>query len=271
MMDQICIKRLEVFARHGVLPEENTLGQKFLISVTLYCDTRKAGRSDSLEDSVNYAQVSELIKESTEDKVFRLLERLAWYLAKKILITYPQIQKVDLEIEKPWAPVLLPLETVSVKITREWKKAYISIGSNMGDREQYLKDAIDMLQEEETIVISQSDFIETDPVGYTKQDKFLNGVVAIRTLRSPEELLERIASIEAKLGRERTIHWGPRTIDLDIILYGDEVIQTEDLVIPHVEMENRRFVLEPLAQIAPYVIHPVLHKTIQQLKKELEN
>lgn len=269
-MDQICIKRLEVFARHGALPEENTLGQKFLISATLYCDTRRAGETDALSDSVNYAEVSELIKKSTEDHVFQLLERLAWYLAKKILVTYPQVQKVDLEIEKPWAPVLLPLETVSVKITREWKTAYLSIGSNMGDREKFLNDAIRMLQEKNTQVIECSSFIETDPVGYTNQDKFLNAAVAIKTLRSPKELLELIHAIEVKLGRERVIHWGPRTIDLDIILYGDEIIQTKDLTIPHIEMTNRMFVLEPLAQIAPYVVHPVMHKTIQQLKEKLE-
>ncbi|MDD7402496.1 MAG: 2-amino-4-hydroxy-6-hydroxymethyldihydropteridine diphosphokinase [Butyribacter sp.] len=269
-MDIIKIKKLEVFAKHGVLPEENALGQKFLISANLYCDTRKAGRTDDLADSVNYAEVSQLLKESTQETVFRLLERLAWHLTQKILVTYPQIQKVDLEIEKPWAPVLLPLETVSVCITREWKTAYLSIGSNMGNREQYLKQAIAMLEDENTKVISQSDFIETDPVGYTNQDKFLNGAVVIKTLYSPEELLEKIASIEAKLGRERKIHWGPRTIDLDIILYEDEIIQTEKLTIPHIEMTNRQFVLEPLCQIAPYAIHPVQHKTVQELRDALK-
>lgn len=269
-MDQICIKRLEVFARHGVLPEENVLGQKFLISATLYCDTRKAGKSDALSDSVNYAKVSELVKKSAEEQVFRLLERLAWYLARKILLTYPQIQKVDLEIEKPWAPVLLPLETVSVKISRGWNRAYLSIGSNLGDKEENLLQAIRMLDEdEETRVTKQSSFLITEPVGEVEQDDFLNAALEIETLRSPEELLELIGTIERKLKRERVIHWGPRTIDLDIVLYNDEVIQTETLTIPHMEMGNRMFVLEPLCEIAPYAVHPVFHKTMLELKEKL--
>lgn len=270
-MDQICIKRLEVFAKHGVLPEENALGQKFLISVTMYCDTKKAGTSDAIADSVNYAEVSALLERETQTNVFHLLEKLAWHLARKILLAYPQIKKVDLEIEKPWAPVLLPMETVSVKISRFWNTAYLSIGSNMGDKKENLIQAIRLLEaDEETTVIRQSAFIQTEPYGYTDQDEFLNGALELQTLRSPEELLELIGQIEQKLKRERVIHWGPRTIDLDIILFNDEVIQTEKLTIPHVEMANRMFVLEPLCEIAPYAVHPVYHKTVTELKEQLE-
>ncbi len=270
-MDQICIKRLEVFAKHGVLPEENALGQKFLISVTMYCDTKKAGTSDAIADSVNYAEVSALLERETQTNVFHLLEKLAWHLARKILLTYPQIKKVDLEIEKPWAPVLLPMETVSVKISRFWNTAYLSIGSNMGDKKENLIQAIRLLEaDEETTVIRQSAFIQTEPYGYTDQDEFLNGALELQTLRSPEELLELIRQIEQKLKRERVIHWGPRTIDLDIILFNDEVIQTEKLTIPHVEMAKRMFVLEPLCEIAPYAVHPVYHKTVTELKEQLE-
>ena len=270
-MDCIKIKKLEVFAKHGVLPEENALGQKFLISVTMYCDTKKAGTSDAIADSVNYAEVSALLERETQTNVFHLLEKLAWHLARKILLTYPQIKKVDLEIEKPWAPVLLPMETVSVKISRFWNTAYLSIGSNMGDKKENLIQAIRLLEaDEETTVIRQSAFIQTEPYGYTDQDEFLNGALELQTLRSPEELLELIGQIEQKLKRERVIHWGPRTIDLDIILFNDEVIQTEKLTIPHVEMAKRMFVLEPLCEIAPYAVHPVYHKTVTELKEQLE-
>ena len=269
-MDKIYIKRLEVFAKHGVLPEENVLGQKFLISATLYCHTRKAGMTDNLTESVNYAEVAELIKKSTQNHVFKLIERLAEHLTREILLTYPMIEKVDMEIEKPWAPVLLPLETVAVKITRGWNKAYLSIGSNMGDKEANLLEAVKMLEEdEETQVVRKSSFIQTEPVGYTEQDEFLNGALEIKTLRSPEELLELIGTVEQALGRERVIHWGPRTIDLDIIFYNDEIIQTERLTIPHIEMANRMFVLEPLCEIAPYMVHPVLQKTVLELKEYL--
>ena len=269
-MDKIYIKRLEVFAKHGVLPEENVLGQKFLISATLYCDTRKAGMTDDLAESVNYAEVSGLIKKSTEGHVFKLIERLAEHLAREILLAYPLIKKVDLEIEKPWAPVLLPLETVAVRITRGWNVAYLSVGSNMGDKKANLLEAVKLLREDkETRVVRQSSFIQTEPVGYTEQDEFLNGALEIRTLRSPEELLELIGTIEQALKRERLIHWGPRTIDLDIIFYNDEIIQTDRLTIPHVEMANRMFVLEPLCEIAPYMVHPVFQRTVLELRNKL--
>ncbi len=269
-MDQICIKRLEVFAKHGVKPEENTLGQKFLISATLYCDTRKAGTTDMLSDSVNYSEVSGLIKKETESNLFKLLERLANHLAKTILLTFPQVEKVDLEVEKPWAPVLLPLETVSVKVSRQWNTAYLSIGSNLGDKNQNIKQAIQMLREDaETKVTRQSAFVETEPVGGVEQDNFLNAALEILTLRSPQELLGQIGAIEKSLKRERTVRWGPRTIDLDIIFYNHEIIQTENLTVPHIEMANRMFVLSPLCEIAPYAMHPVFHKTVAELKEKL--
>lgn len=269
-MDRICIKRLEVFAKHGVMPEENVLGQKFLITAVLYCNTGHAGQSDALEDSINYAEAAERIKQSTEKHTFQLIERLAEYLARELLMAYPELVKVEIEVEKPWAPVLLPLETVSVRIERRWNQAYLSIGSNLGEREENLLQAIRLLEEdEETIVVRRSAFLETKPVGYTEQGDFLNGAVEIRTLRSPERLLELIGRIEQTLKRERLIHWGPRTIDLDIIFYNDEIIQTERLTIPHVEMADRMFVLEPLSEIAPFVMHPVFHKTVWELKKEL--
>jgi dihydroneopterin aldolase/2-amino-4-hydroxy-6-hydroxymethyldihydropteridine diphosphokinase len=268
-MDEIAIKRLEVFAKHGVLPEENVLGQKFLISATLYCDTAKAGKSDVLSDSISYAEVAELIKTTTEQHVFKLLERLAACLAQSILQRYPQIEQVDIEIEKPWAPVLLSLETVSVKISRQWNTAYLSIGSNLGDKRENLLQAIQLLNEDEgTQVTKQSSFLVTKPVGEVEQDDFLNAALEIKTLRSPEELLELIAFIEKKLKRERVVHWGPRTIDLDIIFYNDEVIQSEALTIPHIEMANRMFVLEPLCEIAPYAMHPAFHKTVAELKEQ---
>ena len=121
-------------------------------------------------------------------------------------------------------------------------------------------------EDEETEVTKQSSFLVTEPVGGIEQDDFLNAALEIKTLRSPQGLLELIASIEKMLKRERLVHWGPRTIDLDIIFYNDEIIQAENLVIPHIEMANRMFVLEPLCEIAPYVMHPVFHKTVMELK-----
>ncbi len=270
IVDKICIKGLEVFGKHGVLPEENALGQKFVISATLFCDTRRAGSSDRLEDSVNYAKVSELLKAETESHVFRLLEALAWHLAKEVLLHFQLVQGVTLQIEKPWAPVHLPLDTVSVQIHREWHQAFLGVGSNLGDREGQIRAAIDFLGEDDlTRVVKVSSLIETEPVGDVEQGDFLNGAIEIATLRSPEELLELTQGIEGKLKRERKIHWGPRTIDLDILLYGREVVQSESLCIPHIEMERRMFVLEPLCEIAPYAVHPLSGKRVRELRQTM--
>lgn len=227
--------------------------------------------SDDLNDSVNYAEVCQWITGQTQSQVFSLLERLAEFLARGILLQFPLVRKVTLEIEKPWAPIQLPLDTVSVKITRAWNTAYLSIGSNMGDKEQNLRSAIAMLEEDkETRVEQIASFLVTEPVGEVEQDDFLNSALEIMTLRSPQELLALIGEIETALKRERLIHWGPRTIDLDIILYNEEIVSSKELTIPHKEMAKRMFVLEPMCEIAPYAMHPVLHKSMLTLKEELE-
>lgn len=269
-MDIIHIRRLEIFANHGVIPEENTLGQKFIISADLYKDLRRAGKTDDVNETVHYGQAAVLIKQISEKSVFKLIEKLAEEIADALLKKFP-VEKVKVTIEKPWAPVRLPLETVAVEIERQWHTAYLSIGSNMGDKEQYLKNAIEKLgSTDDCKVTAISKFIETEPYGGVEQDTFLNGCLEIRTLMTPEELLKRVNTIEAEEGRVRTIHWGPRTLDIDILLYDNEIIYTDDLKIPHIDMHNRMFVLVPLSEIAPYAIHPVLGKSVMRMKEKLE-
>lgn len=265
-MDQIKIKELEVFANHGVFPEENHLGQKFVISLCLEVDARVAGNSDDIQQSVDYGAVAELVTKETKAHTFQLIEKLAEHLAREVLIEFPLVKQVEMEVAKPWAPVKLPLKTVSVTIKRGWQRVYLGIGSNLGDKEAYLKKAIELLEQRDDVLIGRvSDFIVTKPVGGVEQDDFLNGAIEIQTLLGPEELLDVLAEIEKELGRVRDVHWGPRTIDLDILLYGDQCIATERLIVPHREMCGRLFVLKPLAQIAPYVMHPVKQKCIQEL------
>lgn len=268
-MDIIHIRRLEIFANHGVIPEENTLGQKFIISVDMYKDLHQAGKYDDLNGTVHYGQAAVLIKQISEKSVFKLIEKLAEEIADALLKTFP-IEKVKITIEKPWAPVRLPLETVAVELERGWHTAYLSIGSNMGDREGYLKKAVEKLDKlDDCRVFAVSSFIETEPYGGVEQDKFLNGCIGIKTLETPQELLSTVNRIEAEEGRERLVHWGPRTLDIDILLYDDERIFTENLKIPHPDMHNRMFVLEPLNEIAPFVIHPVLLKSVMRMKEKL--
>lgn len=143
---------------------------------------------------------------------------------------------------------------------------YLSFGSNMGDREQQINDALNLLNTlPETKVTKISSLYETAPVGGVEQDDFLNGVVALETNLSPIELLDNIQAIELKLNRVRKIHWGPRTIDLDIVLFGDLVMDSERLKVPHPFMHERSFVLIPLNEIASQAIHPVLNKKISDI------
>lgn len=270
-MDSIQIRDLELYCHHGVFKEENVLGQKFLVTLILYMDTRPAGETDELKQSINYAEVAHFVKDQMEQKSFRLIEAAAEQLAQQILFHFPRIQRVSVEIKKPWAPILLPLDTVSVCIERGWTTVYLSLGSNMGDREQYIKNAVKALRDEPSIRhVRVSNLIETEPYGYTDQPAFLNAAVELQTLEDPERLLGICQKIEEEGKRERTIHWGPRTIDLDILLFGTEVVQTERLTIPHREMHKRRFVLEPLAQLAPWLQHPVLGERIVELLENVE-
>ena len=265
-LDKIEIKELEIFANHGVYPEENVLGQKFVISATLFTRTRLAGLTDDLSVSINYGEVSHMITDFTRKHTYKLLESLAENLAEMLLCSLSGLEKITLKIEKPWAPVGLPLKTVSVEITRKWHTAYIAFGSNMGDKKMYIDNGIRGLAETKGCRIEAiSDYLITEPYGVTDQDEFLNGCLEMRTLLTPHELLDELHRIEQDAGRERKIHWGPRTLDLDILFYDDCVIQEPDFCVPHVDMQNRDFVLKPLCEIAPYKRHPVYGWTVSEM------
>ena len=150
--------------------------------------------------------------------------------------------------------------------------AYLSLGSNMGNRMNNLKEALKRLQSDYPVtVVNVSSIYETDPVGYEEQDLFLNMVAQINTTLSPYQLLEACLQVEKDLGRKREIHWGPRTIDLDILLYNDENIITEMLVVPHPRMHERSFVMIPLVEISPDILLPTFKQPLYEIADQLSD
>jgi dihydroneopterin aldolase/2-amino-4-hydroxy-6-hydroxymethyldihydropteridine diphosphokinase len=275
-MDCIRIQNLEVFGFHGVKPEENVLGQKFILDVSLYTDTRAAGQTDDLTRSIHYGHAAHRIAEFAENHRFLLIERLAEETAEYLLTDFSKEEQADLRrvritVKKPWAPIRLHVEHVSVTIERGWHRAYVSLGSNMGNRQAYLEQAVDQLRKDKRIKdLKVSSWITTAPYGNVEQEDFLNGAAQLDTLYTPEELLHRMQELELLAGRKRTVHWGPRTLDLDLIFYEKEILETEELVLPHPDMENRTFVLRPMCQLNKNFRHPVLQKTMEQLLQALE-
>jgi 2-amino-4-hydroxy-6-hydroxymethyldihydropteridine diphosphokinase len=146
--------------------------------------------------------------------------------------------------------------------------AYLSLGSNVGDREGQLVEALGRLSVLGPVA-ALSSFYETEPVEFTDQPWFLNVALALETRRSPEELMSSILLIEEAMGRKRIQNKGPRSIDIDILMVGDQIVNTFEVTIPHPAMHERRFVLEPLAEIAPGLRHPVLGKTMLELRDAL--
>ena len=147
--------------------------------------------------------------------------------------------------------------------------AYVALGSNLGNKKENLLQAIELLKNHGVNILAVSSFLVTKPYGVTDQPDFLNGAIKLEYDKSPEELLEVLLAVEQEMGRVRLRHWGECIIDLDLLLFGQEVIETKNLVVPHKDMENREFVLAPLAEIAPQVVLPNRNETIEKLLTNL--
>ncbi|MDR2547324.1 MAG: 2-amino-4-hydroxy-6-hydroxymethyldihydropteridine diphosphokinase [Lachnospiraceae bacterium] len=275
--DEIIIKRLKCFAYHGVYEEENIEGQVFYVSVILYTDTRPAAMSDDIKMATDYGEVADFIQKMMTTETCKLLETVAAKIASGLLLTYPLITKVDIEIEKPDAPLKHEFETVAVKISRTWHKVYIGLGANLGNCKETIHAAIaDIRKHPQIRDVRLSSLVTSAPYGNTDQGNFTNAAAEFYTLLTPLALLAFLQEIEAAHGRirfsendEKNVRWGERTLDLDILLYDSLVIQAERLILPHPDMASRDFVLAPLAELAPALIHPVYDTTITKLLRNL--
>ena len=151
------------------------------------------------------------------------------------------------------------------------EEAYLLLGSNLGDSKKYIQDALNYINDEVGERTGLSSLYQTASWGKEDQPDFINQVVSVKTKLNPQQLLKNILVIETKLGRERRDKWGSRTIDIDLLFYGNHVIQEDNLVVPHPFLHQRRFTLMPLVELNPQFVHPVFNQTIKELYEKLED
>ena len=259
------ISGLEISARHGVLAEEKKNNQPFIFDVKITTDG-VAAHSDDLADTVDYAEVCKLVESVCKNNVFDLIERLAYEAAFSIAERFTNAKSVKVTVHKPKAPICMTFADVWVTEKIERNTVYLSLGSSVGDKEAALNGAIAALGKVRGVEVSEvSDYIQTQPYGGVAKNTFLNCAVRCECILSPRELLNSIHEIEEKFGRERIKRWDDRTLDIDIIFFGNKTVVEDGLFIPHPDYENRAFVLEPLKQIAPSFVCPRLHKRISDI------
>jgi len=267
-MDTIKLYGIEFYAYHGVLQSEKELGQVFKVDCEFSFDSSIC--DDDISKTINYGQIALDIRDYATKNRFDLLESLANGLADEIMMSYTLMESVTITIHKPYAPITSKFDDVTMTVTRNRVTAYLAIGSNLGDRKSNLDSVIERVNEDPKItLISRSTYIETEPYGVIDQPVFLNGAIKVSTIYTPRQLLAFCKGCEQAAGRIRTRRWGERTLDVDIVMYGQEKIFSDDLIIPHPEMHIRDFVLRPLEEIEPYLIHPLRGISVKELLEGL--
>jgi dihydroneopterin aldolase / 2-amino-4-hydroxy-6-hydroxymethyldihydropteridine diphosphokinase len=256
--DRIKLTGIRAVGTIGVLPEEQSRAQPFEVDLVIEFDARLAGEKDDLDASVNYAVPIEIVQRIITEEQHLLLERVATRICEDVL-ALRGVDAVDVVVKKLRPPVPQDIVSTAVRLRRRrpdlvrferpLSTAYVALGSNLGDREENLRFAVEHLPGLRTL----SGLYETDPVGGPDdQGPYLNMVAEVETRLDPFALLSACRRIEAGAGRERKVRWGPRTLDLDVLLYDDVRIDSAELTVPHPRMWERRFVLAPLAEIAPH-------------------
>lgn len=257
--DRIELKGLRVKAIIGLLEAERKLSQPLEFDVTIFANLQEASQSDNLKDTIDYSLICSLIEKIALENQDYLLEKLTARIVDEIL-KINRVEGVEVAAKKLDPPVPSHLRTSGVVIQRmksiaqrKMHRAILALGSNLGDRSRHLKFAIEKLGN----VVEKSQVFETKPIGGPSgQGPFFNMVIEIETELDPYALYRKCQEIEQLAGRERKVHWGPRTLDIDLLFYDDTLIQSQDLMIPHPRIHQRAFVMAPLAEIAPERLLP---------------
>lgn len=267
-MDEINIRGLKIYGYHGVYPEEEAKGQNFYLSLRLFLSLQEAGISDDLDKSISYEEVCLFIKKEFNAVRHLLIESLAERISCELFDKYDSLMELELEIAKPEAPIDADFENVSVTVRRRRHIVYLAYGANEGDCRKQIEEGLRRIDEDKHCgLIRKTDPLITTPYGGVEQQDFYNGAAVIWTLYGPGQLLGFLHRVEEAAGVDRSqkIHWGPRKLDLDILFYDNLVMDSADLVIPHPDMAARDFVLKPLAELAPFLRHPVTKKTVAEM------
>lgn len=254
--DRISLLGVRARGVHGVLAEEKRDGQDFVVDVVLHLDLAPAGTTDDLALTINYAEVGADVVARIEGPSLDLIESLAEQIAGDALAR-PGVHTVEVTVHKPSAPVGVPFGDVAVTLVRRRTvPVVIALGANLGDAAARLDAAVDDLADD-LDEVRRAPFVTTDPVGGPEQPRFTNSVVLATTALSPQALLARLHAVEARHGRVREVRWGARTLDLDLIQYGDPAIGSDvvsedpQLLLPHPRAHERGFVLAPWARVDP--------------------
>ena len=253
--DHIYVNGLRLMALVGVLPHEREALQPVQVDLEMEVDLAEAGLTDNLMDSADYGAITGAVAETVRLSTDLLLERLAARIAERVL-QFDHVEVADVRLTKLRPPIPEDIDSSAVRIVRTRvdmrvparHRAIIALGSNLGDRAAYLRFGLERLSN----VVAQSQVFETDPVGGPEnQGPYLNMAAVVDTDLDPFALLRRLLQIEAEAQRVRKVRWGPRTLDLDLLFYDDYTIDSEELTVPHPRFAERRFVLEPLSEVAP--------------------
>ncbi|MXX64932.1 MAG: 2-amino-4-hydroxy-6-hydroxymethyldihydropteridine diphosphokinase [Acidimicrobiia bacterium] len=253
--DSIRLTGLRIPAFHGVFDHERQQGQIFVVDVTVRLDLAEAGRTDRLDTTIDYGALAHRIHHLVSEERWNLIERVAERVAEMVLED-DLVARVEVTIHKPEAPIEADFADVAVTLVRYRPSlAAIALGSNRGDRSAHLLKALEGIKSLGRLMAC-SDVYETEPIGLTEQNAFFNAVVLVETRLAPAGLLDRLLQIEQDMGRQRTRRWGPRIIDLDLILHGSTILSGPSVEVPHPRYRQRRFVLQPLVEVWPNASDP---------------